>query len=152
MEMRYLRTFEGFSSVEKTDEAFLGGLRPQAVLKELLGETRDNSSLLDDEKNKKTLKNYYDQYIQRFNANLAAKSIPSVASFVNGKTKAADVVPAEVALCVLKAKQVGLKNKNNEWEDLGKYGGDAGQEAITGAGGAGANDLSEYKVVYPKKK
>jgi hypothetical protein len=152
MEMRYLRTFEGFSSIEKTDEAFMGGLRPQAVLKELLGKTRNDSSFLDDEKNKKTLKDYYDQYIQRFNAKLASQYIPSVISFLNGKTKAADVVPAEVALCVKKAKQIGLRKDNNEWEDTGLYGGDEGAKTLTGEGGAAKHDPNDYIVMYPTSK
>jgi hypothetical protein len=153
MEMRYLRTFEGFSSSEKTNEAFLGGsLRQNAELAELLGETRDNPSVLADEKRKKQLKKWYDEYIQVFPAKLVSQSIPSVAAFLNGKIEAEKVVPAEVAMCLMKAKQVGQKKKDNKWDNVGKYGGDAGQEAITGEGGSGTYDPNDYKVLYPSKK
>jgi hypothetical protein len=35
---------------------------------------------------------------------------------------------------------------------VGKYGGDIGQEAITGEGGSGTYDPNDYKVLYPSKK
>jgi len=122
--MKYLKNFESYS-IDTTNEAFLGGLRPQAVIKEILANL---------EKEKETLKKKYNDYAASFGDrfDVAKKNAPSVDAFLGGKIGADAVNPSDVAKVVMKAKIVKQK-ENGEWEDAGKYG---GPESGTGAEGA----------------
>jgi hypothetical protein len=122
--MKYLKTFESYS-VDTTNEAFLGGFRPQAVIKEILADL---------EKGKEALAGKYNDYAASLGdrKDVAKKNAPSVDAFLNGQIKAEEVNPADVAKVVMKAKMVKQKD-NGEWEDVGAYG---GPESGTGAEGA----------------
>ena len=123
--MKHLKTFENFDMDSKVEEAFLGGFRPQAVIKEILS---------DIDGKKKELTNKYNDYVASLGdrKDVAAKSAPSVSNFINGKIKSSEVKPEEVAKVVMKAKVV-KKNDKGEWEDVGAYG---GADSGTGAEGA----------------
>jgi hypothetical protein len=122
--MKYLKTFESYS-VDTTNEAFFGGLRPQAVIKEILADL---------EKEKQTLAGKYNDYAASLGdrKDVAKTNAPSVDAFLNGKIEADAVKPEEVAKVVMKAKVVKQK-ENGEWEDVGAYG---GPESGTGAEGS----------------
>jgi hypothetical protein len=122
--MKYLKTFESYS-LDTTNEAFFGGLRPQAVIKEILADL---------EKEKQTLAGKYNDYAASLGdrKDVAKTNAPSVDAFLNGKIEADAVKPEEVAKVVMKAKVVKQK-ENGEWEDIGAYG---GPDSGTGAEGS----------------
>ena len=122
--MKYLKTFESYS-VDTTNEAFFGGLRPQAVIKEILADL---------EKEKQTLAGKYNDYAASLGdrKDVAKRNAPSVDAFLNGEIEADAVQPEDVAKVVMRAKTVKQKD-NGEWEDVGAYG---GPESGTGAEGA----------------
>lgn len=122
--MKYLKTFESYS-LDTTNEAFFGGLRPQAVIKEILADL---------EKEKETLAGKYNDYAASLGdrKDVAKRNAPSVDAFLNGEIEADAVQPEDVAKVVMRAKTVKQKD-NGEWEDVGAYG---GPESGTGAEGA----------------
>lgn len=122
--MKYLKTFESYS-LDTTNEAFFGGLRPQAVIKEILADL---------EKEKQTLAGKYNDYAASLGdrKDVAKTNAPSVDAFLNGEIEAEAVKPEEVAKVVMKAKVVKQK-ENGEWEDVGAYG---GPNSGTGAEGS----------------
>jgi hypothetical protein len=122
--MKYLKTFESYS-LDTTNEAFFGGLRPQAVIKEILADL---------EKGKQTLAGKYNDYAASLGdrKDVAKRNAPSVDAFLNGEIEADAVKPEDVAKVVMRAKLVKQKD-NGEWEDVGAYG---GPDSGTGAEGA----------------
>jgi hypothetical protein len=122
--MKYLKTFESYS-LDTTNEAIFGGLRPQAVIKEILADL---------EKGKQTLAGKYNDYAASLGdrKDVAKRNAPSVDAFLNGEIEADAVQPEDVAKVVMRAKTVKQKD-NGEWEDVGAYG---GPESGTGAEGA----------------
>jgi hypothetical protein len=122
--MKYLKTFESYS-LDTTNEAFFGGLRPQAVIKEILADL---------EKEKQSLAGKYNDYAASLGdrKDVAKRNAPSVDAFLNGEIEADAVKPEDVAKVVMRAKLVKQKD-NGEWEDVGAYG---GPDSGTGAEGA----------------
>ena len=122
--MKYLKTFENYS-LDTTNEAWFAGLRPQAVIKEILA---------DIEGQKETLANKYKDYAaslgDRFD--VAKTNAPTVDAYLKGGIGADEVNPADLAKVVMKAKQV-KQLENGEWEDVGAYG---GPDSGTGAEGS----------------
>jgi hypothetical protein len=126
--MKYLKTFESYS-VQPIDEAFLGALRPNAVIKEILADLN---------KAKKNLDGKFKDYAASFGdrMDVAISNAPTVHKFLKGEIGAEEVKPEEVAKVVMQAKSV-IQHDNGDWEDVGKRGGiPGGTGAESGGGGS----------------